>query len=336
VNYIFFILFVVLISCSFVISANAELVSYWHFDNTLEDSGPAKNNLHVSTPILMCNDPYPFSACWTDDIAKLSEEFYVPAMSHDGFYFNRFTFLATDPANESNYDFLEIDKPFTIDFWARGEQYCLVSDACTHQYLFSKAVSTYETNPNVIGVAGGIQRDGAFYMYLRNDHEIMYAQTNEAVFDNTPHKYTVVYLGDGKRTNIQFYVDGKKIPLHPSTGDSFSVPQIFDTVTNDSPLVIGNYWFTFGQSFGDGWIDEFKIFDSALTSEDILSDYQSQISKSTQISATDDALTDDSITSLSNMSIGNSTILLCVIVFSSITILLNFLVVRHYFQKLEK
>lgn len=333
VNYALVSLVVFLISCNFVLVADAELVSHWNFNNNLDDSGKANNSLRISTPIFHCDDPLvTFQACWPQDYVRYSSASYVPTPIDDGFHFNRLTYLATDPLNESDYDFFDIDHEFTIDFWASGEAYC--PDHCTHQYLFSKANTVKEGN-HVIGVAGGVQRDGALYIYFRNDHEQVYAQTNVSVFDGNPHKYTITYSGTGMLNDIKFFVDGKNIPLHPPTGDSRSLPKILDPVSNDVGFVIGNYWYTFGQTFGDGWIDEFKLYNHAFTSQDVLDDFLSQFPENYVYELEKETIpSSPKISENYTYEISYVGEIYVLIVFGFIaTILSNFLIIRYYLKQ---
>jgi hypothetical protein len=247
-------------------------VSYWKFEQNLNDSGTYGNTLHLMSPVFACSVEQ-VTACWPDSWLALTQINYINTPhTNKGHSFNGFTYFTAGANTESQYDFLDPYHTWTIEFWAAATPHC--PNNCTHQYLASKARST--PDGYVHGWAVGINGNGQIYAYQRSNTAILMGVSNDQIFDGTPKKYTVVYHGTGTWNDYEFFVNGEPVQKRPFEQGG-SVMSFSGSAQNDEAFVIGNYWYRTGQTFRTGWLDNMAIFDYARTPTQIQTSYMQDI-----------------------------------------------------------
>ena len=255
--------------------ASPQPVSHWKFDGSLTDHSELKNDLQNTYPVFLCGIDNQTKNCFESNDPNLGVLNFTDSLFGKAVVFNGKTFFTVREDSAKDYDFLEYDHPFTIEWWMNSDQLCTAPLYCFHQYIFSKAETI---DDQVTGFGIGIQRDGAIFTYLRNPETIFYTQTNDDVVDkDILRKYSVVYGGSGTWDDLNFYVNGELMDKRPFIAVS-SNKTIRSSIQNNSTLVIGNYWYRYAQPIVEGSIDDVKIYDYAKNSQQIQSDFFSDIS----------------------------------------------------------
>jgi hypothetical protein len=271
----------VLVFSSFVfgIAYATEPISYWNFDENLNDLGITKNDLQNTNPIFLCGINNESNYCFEPTDSNLGILNFTRSLFGTAVSFNGKTYLTTGENNPKDYDFIDYDHPFTFEWWMDSSRLCYQSFYCFHQYLFSKA-ETNNVTSTYVGLGIGIQRNGGIFTYLQGTNSGIYAQTQDDITTaDVPQKYSVVYTGNGTWDDLHFYVNGDPVEKKPLLA-TVSDYQITSSIKNNSTLVIGNFWYRYAQPLASGWIDEVKIYDYAKNQTAIKNDFLNDVKSS--------------------------------------------------------
>jgi len=254
-------------------------VSYWKFDGTLEDFGTFNVDLQNSYPVFICGINAT-NYCFNTDNTFAKLDFPDTAFIK-GLHFNSNSFVTSGYKNEYKYDFLDYDKPFTIETWLTPHQLC-IGTICYHHYFLAKTVT--DDSNKVTGFACGEQRDSSLYCYLRNPNEVLLVETKDTFQDGVPLKFSFTNDGQGTWNGTKIFINGIMVEKKYYNYQHENIPTVRNfaitkSIENDEPLVIGNYWIKRINPAVDLTIDELKIYNYEKTSEQILNDYSKDMNQ---------------------------------------------------------
>jgi hypothetical protein len=174
---------------------------------------------------------------------------------------------------------LEYNHPFTLEAWIIPHRLC-IEGICDHHYFISKVYT--DSKSKVTGIACGQQDDGALYCYLRSDEFDngankdygIYQETKNSVPNDIPLKFDFVYTGNGTLDGMLLYINGIQVQTKPHDIPTFTIAH---SISNQRPIVLGNYGIRWINPWVNAYVDEVKIYDYDRTSEQILTDFQSDI-----------------------------------------------------------
>jgi len=212
---------------------NSNLLAYFPFNGNANDESGNDNNGTVNGAALS-----------NDRFGNPNEAYYFDGID-DGI-------LCQNPGPTGN-------SSRTVTFWAKTNE--------TPHSTWDNAVISWGSN----GVYGnrfelGINSKGRGFAIDVNGSAMTYDFDNS---DNEWHFYSAVYesISGGTMRNVDFYADG--VLLSSTSYDNGGNSDI--NTSSDQPIHIGNMFGT--HRFFEGSIDEIKVYDIALTPEEIKDQY---------------------------------------------------------------
>lgn len=235
-------------------------ISHWQFDSVLHDSVDA-TSLQNSSPIRLCTGDIS-DYCYSSD-QKIGNLNFIDGIIDKAHNFDGYTWFTTPQNMEAKFD-LDINDPKSFAFWYRADEWT------GHMYIITKKGDL--ENSHKIGYSIGVTEDGKIWYEQRSLTEILYARTS---FDSSSkNKWTHVVItdeGTGNIDDISFYIDGIQASTDPKEVAS-TLDRMSTSILNDEPLFIGSFRGWHGWNYiGD--IDDVKIFDYALSNDEVKSLY---------------------------------------------------------------
>ena len=226
------------------IQLNEGLVAEWHFD---EGSGNILRDTSGSG-----NDGTIYGATWT------THGKFGSALQFDGV--NDYVEVPDSPELSGG-----TGKDMTIEFWFNSNK------QGGHVITKWKDVSYKDWGMGFGWLEVG---PGQFFWYESggNDRRFYGGTIQEGVWHHGA--FTFQRATGGNNAVLKMYIDGNEIQLTPFYQDGVPPNQLYDMPDTTAPVSIGYSGKYYNTGFFDGKIDEIKIYDRVLPSDEIRAEYQ--------------------------------------------------------------